>query len=78
MPRAPRCMPSCCLALAPQRDADVADAHRLGHARAPALLERRAERGLAAAGLARDEHALDARAAQVEAALGRPLERCAA
>ena len=63
------------LALAPQRDADVADAHRLGHARAPALLELRAERRLAAAGLAGDEHALDARAAQVEAALGGPLDR---
>ena len=66
------------LALAPERDADVADAHRLGHARAPALLELRAERRLAAAGLARDEHALDARAAQVEAALRRPSTRYAA
>ena len=73
-PRAPRCIPSCALALAPQRDADVADAHRLGHARAPARLERRAERRLAAAGLARHEHALDAGGAQVDAALGRPLD----
>ena len=49
------------LALAPERHADVADAHRLGDPRAPALLEHRAEGGLAAAGLARHEHALDAR-----------------
>src|SRR3954469_23851727 len=53
------------LALAPQRHADVADAHRLGHARAPPLLEHGAEGGLAATGLAGDEHALDAGAAQV-------------
>ena len=39
------------------------------------LLEPRAERRLAAARLAGDEHALDARAAQVEAALGRPLDQ---
>ena len=62
------------LALAPERDADVADAHRLGDPRAPALLELRAERRLAAARLARDEHALDARAAQVEVPLGGPLD----
>ena len=53
------------LALAPERDADVADPHRLGHLRAPALLEPRAERGLAAAGLAGDEDTLDARVAEV-------------
>ena len=46
------------LALAPQRHADVADAHRLGHPRAPARLQLGAEGGLAAAGLARDEHPL--------------------
>ena len=57
------------LALAPEGDADVADAHRLRDLRAPALLELRAEGGLAAAGLARDEHALDARRAQVESAV---------
>ena len=51
------------LALAPERWADVADAHRLGDARAPALLEPRAERGLAAARLTCDEKAHDARAA---------------
>ena len=42
--------------------------------RAPALLELRAERRLAAARLARDEHALDARAREVDAALGGPLD----
>ena len=40
------------LALAPQRHVDIADPHRLGHARAPAVLQRGAERRLAAAGLA--------------------------
>ena len=49
------------LALAPERGADVADAHRLGDAGAPALLEPRAERRLAAARLAGDEQAHDAR-----------------
>ena len=63
------------LALAPERDADVADAHRLGHLRAPPRLELRAERRLAAARLARDEHALDRRAREVEAALVRPLDQ---
>ena len=48
------------LALAPERRADVADAHRLGDLRAPALLELLAEGRLAAAGLARDEDALHA------------------
>ena len=62
------------LALAPQRGADVADAHRLGDARAPALLELRAEGRLAAARLARHEDAPHARRAQVEAALGGPLD----
>ena len=63
------------LALAPERDADVADPHRLGHARAPAVLELGAEGGLAAAGLAGDEHPLDAGAGEVDAALGRPLDQ---
>ena len=53
------------LALAPQRDADVADAHGLGDLRAPALLEGGAEGGLAAAGLAGDEDALDAGAREI-------------
>ena len=66
------------LALAPERDADVADAHRLGDLRAPALLELRAERRLAAAGLAGDEHALDARPAQVELRSAAHSTRCAA
>src|SRR3954468_11100444 len=52
-------------ALAPGRDADAADAQRLGDLRAPAALELRAECGLAAAGLAGHEDALDARLAQV-------------
>src|SRR5262249_3113247 len=62
------------LALAPERDADVADAHRLGHPRAPAFLESRPERRLAAAGLAGYQHPLDARARQVEASLCCPLD----
>ena len=49
------------LALAPERDADVADAHGLGDLRAPAFLELRAEGRLAAARLARDQDALHAR-----------------
>ena len=49
------------LALAPERDADVADAHRLGDLRAPARLEPRTKGRLAAAGLPGDEQTLDAR-----------------
>ena len=48
------------LALAPERDADLAHAHRLRDGRVPALLEPGAEGGLAAARLAGDEHAPDA------------------
>ena len=55
------------LALAEERRADVADAHCLGHLRAPALLELGAEGRLAAARLSRDEDAPDARLAQVVA-----------
>ena len=62
------------LALAPERHADVADAHRLGDPRAPALLELRAEGRLAAARLARHEHALDARPARSKP-LGGPSTR---
>ena len=62
------------LALAPQRDADVADAHRLGHLRAPAGLEGGAEGRLAAAGLAGDQHALDAGGGEVDAALAGPFD----
>ena len=62
------------LALAPERHADVADPHRLGHARAPAMLEHRAEGRLPASRLAGHEHALDARPAEVEVALRRPFD----
>ena len=48
------------LAFAPERDADVADAHGLGDPRAPAFLQPCAQRRFAAAGLAGDQHALDA------------------
>ena len=54
------------LALAPERHADVADAHRLGHLRAPALFQLRAKGRLAAAGLAGHEDALDARSGEIE------------
>src|SRR5262249_14693492 len=60
------------LALAPERDADVADPHRLGDARAPAGLELGPERRLAAARLARDEDAPDA-AARFDASLEQVL-----
>ena len=49
------------LAFAPQRNGNVANAHRLGDARAPAGFELRAHRRLAAAGFARGQNALDAR-----------------
>ena len=62
------------LALAEQGDADVADPHRLGHPRAPARLEPRAEAGLAAARLAGDEHAADGGRGEVDPALRRPLD----
>src|SRR3954451_3457993 len=58
------------LALAPERHADVADAHRLGDPRAPAFLERAPERGLAATRLAGDEDAPDARGGEVGRRLG--------
>ena len=63
------------LALAPQRDAQVADAHRLGHPRSPAPLQQLAEGRLAAAGLARDQHPPHALGGQVDAAIGRPLDQ---
>ena len=53
------------LALAEERRADVADAHRLGHLCAPALLELRAKGRLAAAGLAGDQDSLDTRPSEV-------------
>ncbi len=52
-------------ALAPERDADVADPHRLGHPRSPsALLHLRPERRLAAAGLTGDEDPLHGRSSR--------------
>ena len=60
-------------ALAPERDGDVADAHRLGEARAPGGLEPGAQVGLAAARLAGDEQAADARGGEVEALAGGAL-----
>ena len=62
------------LALPPERHADVADAHRLGHPGAPALLEERAEGRLAAAGLSRNEDAPDARAREIRPAFRRPFD----
>ena len=62
------------LAFAPQRDADVADPHRLGDLRSPAGLEAGPEGRLAAARLARHEHPLDARSAQVEPSSCGPLD----
>src|SRR3954470_2802724 len=63
------------LALAPERHADVADAHGLGHACAPAVLEPAPARRRAAARLARDEDAPDARRGEVHAAVGRPFDQ---
>ncbi len=63
------------LALAPERDPDVADAHRLGDARAPALLEPRSQGGFASTRLAGDQNPPDARAPQVGAACGGPLQQ---
>src|SRR3954454_4155642 len=63
------------LALAPKRDADVADPHRLCYTRAPCVLELLAERGLAAARLAGDQHATDARRAELLREIGRVRRR---
>src|ERR671913_2157083 len=62
------------LALAPKGYADVADAHRLGDLRTPALLELRAERRLASARLAGNQHARHARPPKVDVSLGSPLD----
>ena len=70
----PEMHPVLLLALTPERNPDVADPHGLGDARAPTPLEPRPKRRLTATRLARDEHAFDARAAQVEATLTRPLD----
>src|SRR5438552_9814915 len=61
-------------ALTPKRHADIADAHRLGDPRAPALLELRAKGWFATAGLACHEYPLDARACEIELALCRPFD----
>ena len=66
------------LALAPERHADVADAHRLGDLRAPPRFELRAERRLAAAGLAGHEHALDARLRELAGRARRDARRTTA
>lgn len=62
------------LALAPQRDADVADPIA-SVTRAPALFEPGAEAGLATAGLPRDQHPPHARVPQVDVALAGPLDQ---
>ena len=74
-PRAPEVHAVLRFAFAPERHADVADPHRLRDPRAPALLERRAESRFASAGLAGDEHSLDARGVEIELALCRPLDQ---
>ena len=66
------------LALAEERHADVADAHRLRDLRAPTGFQPRPERLLAATGLAGHQHALDARAREVDAALPASSTRWAA
>ena len=63
------------LAFPPHRNRNVADAHRLGDARAPAPLQFGAHRRLAAAWLARDHHPPHARTRQVDAARPRPLQK---
>ena len=63
------------LALTPQRHADVPDPHRLGHARAPPILETRSEGLLAPARLPGDEHPRHRRPRKVDPALGRPLDQ---
>jgi hypothetical protein len=63
------------LALPPERHADVPDSHRLGDPRAPALLERRTEGRLAAAGLAGDEDPLDTRPSKIDVPIRRPLDQ---
>ena len=62
--------PRLLLAFAEERDADVADTHRLGHLGPPARLELRPELRLAAARLARDEDALDTRRCEIRFPLG--------
>ena len=61
------------LALAPEGNGDVADAHRLDDARAPGRFELGPHRRLTAAGLARHHHPFHARLDEVHAALARPF-----
>ena len=61
------------VAFAPERDGDVADAHGLGDARAPGILEPGAEGRLAATGLAGDDQPPDRGVRQVETALRAPF-----
>ena len=64
------------LALAPERRADVADAHRLGHARAPALLEPRAgTRARRRPARRRRARARRSTPRRSRSALGRPLDQ---
>jgi len=58
------------LALPEERDADVADPHRLRHPCAPAALELYPKGRLAPAGLAGDENAVHARTGEVHPSLG--------
>ena len=60
-------------ALAPERDGDVADAHRLGDPAPHASSQLRPHRRLAAARFAGDQQALDGRGGDVDAALCGPF-----
>ena len=74
-PRAPRCIPSWS-SHSPQSETPMSPIPIASVTFAPQPSSSlRAERRLAAAGLARDEDALHARAAQVDSPFGRPLER---
>ena len=73
-PRAPRCMPSCS-SHSPQSETPMSPIPIASVTLAPQPSSSvRAERGLAAARLACDEHPLDARAAEVDVPLRRPLD----
>ena len=73
-PRAPRCIPSCS-SHSPQSETPMSPIPIASVTFAPQPSSSlRAEGRLAAARLAGDEHALDARAAQVDAALRRPFD----
>ena len=73
-PRAPRCIPSCS-SHSPHSETPMSPMPIASVTRAPQpSSSARAERGLAAARLAGDEDARDARGAQVDVARGRPLD----